>query len=130
MQTSWSLRTPALLSTQVSLKAAASPARPPVMGRSGPSTSTMPAIKALPFTATPWPSSSTARRPARGSCSARRRPAAWESAMPSSWVLASMARLGALPSRASKCRAVSTQLWSLTPSLEISPAVEQPIRRD
>ena len=122
MQVSRSLLTPWSSSTQVCAKAPPSPARPPVMGIFGPSTSVMPDNTALPLIFTPWPNISTARKSVMARPEASRFPAANESSMDANVVLI-CARVAC-----SKRTAVTTSVPSSTPLPEISPAVEQPAR--
>jgi hypothetical protein len=82
----------------------------------------MPSTSALPLTCTPGPNTMSAFRSGAASWLPMRWPAACESVMPASAVLA--ARIPV----AEKFTAVSTQLPSATPPLPISPAVEQPMR--
>ena len=107
---------------QVRVKAPLSPASPPVMGTPCPSSATVPAIRSLPFTATPWDSRMTAFRSGAASCSARRRPAPAESSMPA------MSIAAILKGERSRRTAVTTMESLFTPWEVISPAVDKTMR--
>ena len=97
-----------------------SPARPPVITTSLPKVRLRPSTRPLPLMSAPCPSTITWRSSAEASLRPRRSPTPNESAMPSIGSLAT--RKAGLSNR----MAVSTTVPSLTPSPEISPAVEHP----